>query len=82
MIELGYVIHPAYQGKGYATEMLNAVLLDLKELGYIKVLAGAFEENIASIRVMEKCGMEKTDREEDIAYRGRKHHCVYYESYV
>ena len=79
VIELGYVIHPAYQGKGYATEMLNAVLLDLKELGYIKVLAGAFEENIASIRVMEKCGMEKTDREEDIAYRGRKHHCVYYE---
>lgn len=79
VIELGYVIHPAYQGKGYATEMLGAVLEDLKELGYARVCAGVFEENIASIRVMEKCGMERTDREEDIAYRGRKHHCVYYE---
>lgn len=47
-------------------------------MGYTEVVAGAFSENIASRRVMEKCGMTLTEQEEDIEYRGKTHHCVYY----
>lgn len=77
-MELGYVIHPSLWGRGYATEMLKAVIEMLLEAGLSQVITGAFEENTASIRVMEKCGMRKTAVEEDIAYRGRNHHCIYY----
>lgn len=77
-MELGYVIHPSFWGRGYATEMLKSVIEMLLEAGFSQVITGAFEENTASIRVMEKCGMRKTDLEADIAYRGRNHHCIYY----
>ena len=77
-IELGYVIHPSFWGRGYATEMLKAVIEMLLDTGLSRIITGAFEENTASIRVMQKCGMRKTDVEEVIAYRGHYHHCVYY----
>lgn len=77
-MELGYVIHPSFWGRGYATEMLNAMIRMLFEDGFLEIITGAFEENTASIRVMEKCGMRKATAEEDITYRGRNHHCVYY----
>lgn len=77
-MELGYVIHPSFWGRGFATEMLKAVIEMLLENGVSEIITGAFEENTASIRVMEKCGMRKTAVEEDIAYRGRNHHCIYY----
>ena len=77
-IELGYVIHPVYHNKGYATEMLKAVIDELFRKGFSEIVTGAFDDNIASIQVMRKCGMSKTDKEEDIFYEGRKRHCVYY----
>ena len=77
-MELGYVIHPSFWGMGFATEMLKAVIEMLLENRVSEIITGAFEENTASIRVMEKCGMRKTAVEEDIAYRGRNHHCIYY----
>lgn len=77
-IELGYVIHPEHWSKGYATEMLSAVIETLLSYGYERVTCGAFCENKASIRVMQKCGMTKKGKEEDIDYKGKKHHCVYY----
>ena len=49
------------------------------ELGYAKVECGAFEENKASQRVMEKAGMVKIEKTEQIEYRGKIHNCVYYE---
>ena len=42
------------------------------------MVAGAFEENKASMRVMEKAGMTRITLEEDINYRGASHHCLYY----
>ncbi len=77
-IEVGYVIHPAYQRRGYATETLAAAIGELLNCGFSQVITGAFDSNAASIRVMQKCGMEKLDREDDVEYRGRTHHCVYY----
>ncbi len=78
MIELGYVLHPRYYGQGYMTEALRAAIRELFARGYQEIVAGAFEENIASIRVMEKCGMTRIDRQEEIEYRGHVHRCVYY----
>ncbi len=78
VIELGYVIAPAHWGQGYASEMLRAVMPALLDKGFACVLAGAFSENTASIRVMEKCGMEKIARTDVIEYRGVVHQCVYY----
>lgn len=77
-IELGYVIHPKHQNHGYATEMLSAMIEKLQKDGFLEIITGAFEENIASIRVMEKCGMKKLDKTDEIAYRGKIHRCVYY----
>ena len=37
-----------------------------------------FEENIASIRVMEKCGMMRQEHHDEISYRSVVHRCVYY----
>lgn len=77
-IEVGYALLPEFQGQGYGTEMLTAVIEKLFEKGYKEVLAGAFEENVASRRVMEKAGMHLIELEEEIEYRGKRHRCVYY----
>ncbi len=78
-IELGYVIHPSNWGKGVATEMLNSVINELFDKQFSIIKAGAFCDNIASIRVMEKCGMKKCPQMKNIQYRGINHSCVYYE---
>jgi len=77
-IELGWVIHPSYHNNGYATEAVRAAIADLFNRGYSAVIAGAFEENTASLRVMQKSGMQLQDLTEEIEYRGKTHHCVYY----
>lgn len=78
VIELGYVIHPEYHNKGYATEMLQAVICELFHKGYSQIVTGAFDHNLASIQVMLKCGMSKLEKEDDITYHGESHHCHYY----
>lgn len=79
LIELGYAIHPDYQNKGLMTEALKFLIKELFNIGYNVIRTGAFSENQASIRVMEKVGMYKIDLEEDIEYNGETHHCIYYE---
>lgn len=78
-IEIGYAVHPHWQGRGYATEAVRAVLADLREMGFKKVTAGYFAENTASLRVMEKCGMQKTAATDTVEYRGKRHTCRYCE---
>ena len=78
MIEIGYVITPEYQGRGFATETLQICIDELFRIGFEHIKAGFFEENIASCRVMQKCGMHKIDLEDDIEYKGILHHCLYY----
>ena len=70
-IEVGYVIDPAYKGQGFATEAVTAAINEFREMGFKKVIAGFFEGNIGSQKVMEKCGMRlngKSDKEE---YHGK-----------
>lgn len=79
-VELGWVIDPLFYNHGYATEAVKAAVADLHEKGFHAVTAGAFAENSASIRVMEKAGMQRLERQDQIDYRGKSHLCVYYES--
>ena len=57
--EVSYFIHPSYEGRGFASEIVQASLthgfadLALREIG-----AFARPENQASIRVLEKCGFK------------------------
>ena len=76
-MELGYVIHPEHKNRGYATEALKALISAVFSLGFSTVVAGAFEENAASLRVMEKCAMTPTGETEEIAYRGKTHRCIF-----
>ena len=77
-IELGYVIHPEHWGKGFMTRGLKLAIGELFQKGFDQVICGAFSQNTASQRVMEKAGMHLIEKSEDIAYRGKIHSCVYY----
>ncbi len=77
-IEVGYAILPRYHNQGYATEALRGAVDYFFTRGFREVVAGAFEENIASIRVMRKAGMTRLERQDTVTYRGTDHRCVYY----
>ena len=77
-IELGYAIHPDYHNQGLMTKALSCAIAELFKAGYGCVVCGAFEENLASIRVMEKCGMTPMSHTDTVEYRGISHNCVYY----
>ena len=77
-VEMGYVISPSHQNKGFCTEAMCGAIDYLFEKGFSKVVCGAFEENEASIRVMQKCGMKLLPKTDVIEYRGKKHNCIYY----
>ena len=77
-VEMGYAYLPAYHNRGYATEAFRGAIEYLLAKGFDTVLAGAFCENPASLRVMEKCGMTKQDYSDQIEYRGMTHTCIYY----
>lgn len=79
LIELGYAIHPNYWNQGYASEMLKGVIEELFKKHFTIIRTGAFIENKASIRVMEKCNMRKINKEDEIEYQGMNHKCIYYE---
>ncbi len=56
--DVGWLVDPAYAGRGLATEGAAEVLrLCFDELGLRRVTAGAFADNAASLRVMDKIGM-------------------------
>jgi RimJ/RimL family protein N-acetyltransferase len=59
--ELGYWLAFAFWGNGYATEAAGAVIdYAFEDLGYEMLHAGARVSNLASRRVLEKCGFEWT----------------------
>ena len=68
-----------YKNNGYATETLFAAIKELFAIGYNVIKTGAFVENKASIRVMEKCNMIKLNEEEIIEYKNELKRCVCYE---
>jgi RimJ/RimL family protein N-acetyltransferase len=65
VIKIGYTMSPQFQGRGYATEAVAAlVAYAFDTLGADVVRAYASAENLASIRVAEKVGMQLIERVE------------------
>lgn len=58
--EIGYIVHPDHQGKGYATEG-SRVLLDLafRDLGLHRVVGRTEARNVASTKVLARLGMRR-----------------------
>ena len=55
--EVGYHIGAKYTKRGYATEAVKAFLpVMMKRIGIVKIAGVCDSDNIASIKVMEKCG--------------------------
>ena len=58
MGNIGYGIRPSEKKKGFATQLLKLTLEEARIKNIDKVLLGAYVGNIASWKVMEKCGAE------------------------
>ncbi len=68
--EVGYHTVAAHTGKGYATEALAAFLPVMMDRFALPQVAGVCDaENVASIRVLEKCGFVRM-YEGDANYQG------------
>ena len=60
LVEIGYVLDPAYAGQGYATEAVREELrICFEELGVRRVIAQCFADNEPSWRLMERLGMRR-----------------------
>jgi len=58
--EIGFVVHPDFQGKGYTTEAARVLLrVAFDALGLHRVFGRTEARNEASARVMEKLGMRR-----------------------
>src|SRR3990170_4691471 len=63
VVKVGYTIAPAFQGRGYATEAVGALVdYAFAVLGADVVRAHASAENEPSLRVAEKVGMRLVER--------------------
>ncbi|MEP7059108.1 MAG: GNAT family N-acetyltransferase [Actinomycetota bacterium] len=79
VIKVGYTMAPVFQGMGYATEAVAAIIAyAFDKLGARVARAYASAENIPSIRVAEKVGMRLMERFEHHS-DGETWHGVRYE---
>ncbi len=69
--EIGWTLDRSFWGRGLATEAARAALADAFErVGLPRVVAFTLPENVASRRVMEKCGFSYRGR---ALWEGREH---------
>ncbi|MFJ7738918.1 GNAT family N-acetyltransferase [Lysinibacillus sp. NPDC097287] len=67
IVEVGYGIVPAAQGKGYATEAVKEIIQWAFSHGNVnKVVAECKDNNFASIRILEKLHMNKIASENNM----------------
>ena len=60
-VELGYGTNPGFEGRGYMTEAVSAVVQWAEMQPCVRrIEAEARSGNAASVRVLEKCGFRKT----------------------
>ncbi|GCE23510.1 GNAT family N-acetyltransferase [Dictyobacter kobayashii] len=58
--ELGYALHSAYWGRGYMSEAVLALLdYGFKTLKFRRIFGACVPDNLSSIGVMQKVGMQK-----------------------
>jgi RimJ/RimL family protein N-acetyltransferase len=58
--EIGFIVHPDHQGRGYATEAARALLrVGFEETRLHRVIGRTEARNTASARVLERLGMRR-----------------------
>ncbi len=69
--EVGYWLGRAHWAKGIATNLLRALTRHgFERHGMVRLFAGVFEGNTASMRVLEKCGYELEGVSKKAALKG------------
>lgn len=63
VVRIGYLFAAASWGKGYATELLGGFVSWCRNNGKQKVIAGVAPDNVASQRVLLKCGFSHVQRD-------------------
>jgi RimJ/RimL family protein N-acetyltransferase len=59
-VEIGYTLSPEYQGNGYASEAVKAIIEYIfNELKKHRISASVDPENVKSIKLLEKLGFRK-----------------------
>jgi hypothetical protein len=67
--EVGYGTYTAFREKGYMTEALGAMIMwAKKETGLKRIVAWTRKENLASFKVLQKNGFEKTKETTDLYF--------------
>jgi ribosomal-protein-alanine N-acetyltransferase len=62
VVEVGYSIVPENRNQGYATEMARGLIAwAFQEKGIKAVTAACLDNNIGSIKVLEKVGMRRLE---------------------
>ena len=65
-VEIGYGINPSFEGRGYATEGVRALVAWAAEQPQVEqIVAECLESNVGSVRVLEKVGFERTGTRHD-----------------
>jgi RimJ/RimL family protein N-acetyltransferase len=77
MVEIAYVVEPEHQGKGYATEAAQALVVFAFRSGQVRVVrAHTLPQPNASARVLTKCGFrhlgEVIDPDDGLVWRWEK----------
>ncbi len=74
-LELGYIIDQKYWGKGYGKEICESLIeYGFKKLGLSKITARMYKENVASVKISERCGMNLVNEGKS---NDGKEYCVY-----
>ena len=77
--EIGFAIGKKYWNKGYTTEAFKAFMEYLFDGGIHKLIAAHLSPNLASKKVIEKCGMHYEGRRiDDIYYHDQYYDVDYY----
>ncbi len=64
-LELGYILDKKFWRKGYGSEICNSLIdYGFNTLNLEKITARMFRQNLASIRLSEKCGMKLIHQEQ------------------
>ena len=58
--EVGYTLHPDFQGKGYASEAVRAIMAyGFREIDLHRIIGCCDDRNERSVRLLERVGMRK-----------------------
>lgn len=62
--EVSVYVDTVWQGRGVGKLLLSALVTESEQAGFWTLQAGIFPENIASVRLHEKCGFRTVGRRE------------------